>query len=544
MASDTLDDPQPELQFAALIDEVVADSKRQGELTTYLREDHPVYDRRGTATTVRMRGWVLNALSRTRVSEEALLFVLDELDTGNDAYLVAAAARALRAYPHPAAAFAPFVLRALNNIRFRDDPVSFDHYGKYATSAAGTSPLRELLLTLAWLGPHAGALLPQIQLLRTQHGGLPRKLRGELDAALKVIQHSTTTESGGDACCNLPAALNGIVNWAFMSRKNSQSLDSVRFEDHQGESVTYKEYFGKSPTIVIFFYTRCDNPLKCSLSVTKLAQVQKILEDRGLNHQIRTAAITYDSDFDTAERLRGYGRNRGIRMDANHRMLRVLEGFDTLRGHFALGVNFIESLVNRHRVEAYVLDARGQIAALFERIHWDEQKLVDRAIELLAEKDSQDNPMQQKEPILTPAMDSITPATVGLLASIGAAFIPKCPVCWAAYFSVCGIAGLHQIPYTPWLQPALALVMLVNLGSLWLRARATGRVSGFYVSCAGAGLIVASTMFAGWDTLPVWGVALTIAGALISAINGKPRFHLSKCNITVAPTKSLLGRGG
>src|SRR6266436_7287529 len=151
-----------EAQFAALIDAVAADPDRCEQLTDLLREDHPVYDQRGTATTVRMRGWVLLALARAGVSDAALIFVLEELDTGADAYLVAAAARALRSYPNPTESLAPFVMRALTNIRYRDEPICFDHYGEYAVSSTGTSPIRELLATLAWLGPHARGVLPEL----------------------------------------------------------------------------------------------------------------------------------------------------------------------------------------------------------------------------------------------------------------------------------------------------------------------------------------------------------------------------------------------
>ena len=73
-------------------------------------------------------------------------------------------------------------------------------------------------------------------------------------------------------------------------------------------------------------------------------------------------------------------------MDAHHRMLRATDGNDALRRHFELGVNFIESLVNRHRIEVYILDAEGGSPVSFERIHWDEQQVVTRAIEVLKEK--------------------------------------------------------------------------------------------------------------------------------------------------------------
>jgi protein SCO1/2 len=114
-----------ESEFADLVDSLAADPDRRQQLTDLLREDHPFYDQRGAATIVEMRGWVLLALARTKISDDELLFVLEELDTGVDPYLVAAAACALRSYPNPNSALAPYVLRALSQIRYHDDPVSF-----------------------------------------------------------------------------------------------------------------------------------------------------------------------------------------------------------------------------------------------------------------------------------------------------------------------------------------------------------------------------------------------------------------------------------
>ncbi|MGH8468076.1 MAG: SCO family protein [Gammaproteobacteria bacterium] len=495
---------QSELQFAALVGALAAYPDRREQLTDLLREDHPLYEQRGTATIVRMRGWVLLALARAGVSDAALLFVLEELDTGADAYLVAAAARALRSYKRPAAALAPFVMRALTNIRYRDEPVSFENYGEYAVSSTGTSPVRELLATLAWLGPHARGVLRELESLRAQRGGISKKLLIDIDRAVEAIRGvDQADEFGTDTCCTLPSGLRNTFSWAFSSRRGCEPIESTVFEDHKGELITFKEFFRGHPCIVVFFYTRCDNPLKCSLTVTKLARIQMLLEARGLADQIHTAAITYDPAFDLPERLRGYGQNRGLRMDARHRMLRATDGVNTLRRHFKLGVNFIESLVNRHRIEAYILDAEGRIAASFERIHWDEQQVVNRTIGVLKEKSDETTSEVSPEPADRPARHKTVSPMFGTLASLGVAFFPKCPICWAGYLSVFGIAGLNQIPYSPWLQPMLVTVMLINLASAWLRGRLTGRMSGFYLVSAGALAIVALKMGLGWENAAV-----------------------------------------
>jgi len=177
-----------EPQFAALVGAIAADPARRGRLVDLLREDHAVYDGRGTAAIVRMRGWILLAMARTGVSDAELVFVLEELDTGTDPYLVGAAARALRSYPRPHAGLAPLVAGALDNIRRRDEPLSFGVYGEYAVEDTGISAVGELLTTLAWLGPQARGVLADLEALRAPAAGLSRKRRLDLERTLGAIR--------------------------------------------------------------------------------------------------------------------------------------------------------------------------------------------------------------------------------------------------------------------------------------------------------------------------------------------------------------------
>jgi protein SCO1/2 len=363
-----------ESQFAALVDTLSADPGGREELLALLREDHPVYDERGAAAVVRMRGWILVTLGRVGLTDPALLLVLEELDTGRDAYLVAAAARALRSYPVPMPAFAPFLMRALHNIRYHDEPVSFDRYGEYAIASTDVTPVRELLATLAWLGPAAREILPELEALHGDRGRFPAKMLGELERTMGMIAEAAPpVDPGADTCCSFSGFFGNSLSWARGSRRGCETIESTVFEDQEGAHITFAEFFRGHPGIVVFFYTRCDNPQKCSLTIAKLARIQGLLSERGLADRIRTAAITYDPAFDGPERIRGYGKNRGVQFSAGHRMLRPIDGIGALRTHFKLGVNFVESLVNRHRLEVYLLDAAGAIAGSYERIHWQEQ---------------------------------------------------------------------------------------------------------------------------------------------------------------------------
>jgi protein SCO1 len=509
---------QSEEQFAVLVDELVVDPNRVEQLTELLREDHSFYDQHGAATVMRMRGWILLALARIEVPDAALPFVLEELDTGVDAYLVAAAACALRSYPNQDPAFAPFVVRAISNIRYRDEPVSFQRYGGYAIGPSHTSPLRELLATLTWLGPHARAVAAEVEQLRASPTALGMKLQVNVDQALAAMRTDPLIEPGATDCCSLPNGVRGLFSWMPKIRTSTAPIESVDFEDQDGCSVTFGQYFRGQPSIVVFFYTRCDNPLKCSLTISKLARIQKLLRAEGLGEQINTAGITYDPGFDLAERIRKYGEHRGVEFAERHRMLRTRAGIEPLCRHFKLGVNFIESLVNRHRLEVYVLDAEARIAAHFERVQWNEKEVVECAREVLTETLDAGNsaiPGQPGRYIASPVF--------GTVIALGLALFPKCPLCWAAYLSVFGIAGLGSIPYSPWLQPVLALLMLFNLTSIWLRARTTRRVMPFYLVSAGAAAILASKTFASFDAAANVGIAFTLVGSLWSAIGATNR---------------------
>lgn len=477
------------------------------QLLALLREDPPLYDQRGAATIVRMRGWVMLTLARTELLDSALPFLLEDLDSSVDAYLVAAAASALRSYPTPNTAFAPFVVRAITNIRYRDERLSLETYGGFAIGTKGTSPVRELLTTLTWLGPHARAMIPDIESLRTGPTALSKKYQPDLEKILNNLQ----SESASSDCCDLPDSVRDLFSWLRPSRSSSSSIASTVFEDQNGRTITFGEYFHGRPSIVVFFYTRCDNPLKCSLTITKLARIQKLLETEGLADQINTAGITYDPGFDLPERLLNYGQHRGIHFAPHHRLLRAPEGLNDLRKHFQLGVNFIESLVNRHRIELYILDAKGQTAGYFGRIQWNEKDVVNRAIEVLKEN----------ERVATPSHLRVASPVFSTAVALGLALFPKCPFCWAAYLSLFGIAGLETIPYSPWLQPILALLLLSNLTSVWLRARTTNRMLPFYLVTAGALTLILSKAFAAPAAANFLGVFLTLLGSVWSTYSAR-----------------------
>lgn len=505
-----------ERQFAAHVDELATQAQAL-ELLHLLDERHQSYAERGAATVVRMRGWVLCALCRTSLPPAGLLFVLEELDNGRDAYLVASAARALRTVA-PSSRFAPYLLKALSNVRFHDDALNFERYGGYAVDGIAATAFREVLGTIAWLGACGGSLVLPLREL------LPELAKTDAEAARRALAavESTGIANEPDAdCCNggmdFLRELTAFKSWALSERNTGPDLRAVSFEDQSGCRIAYDAFFVGRPSIVVFFYTRCDNPEKCSLAVHKLGNVVRMLGERGLAQRIRSAAISYDPGWDRAERMSGYAKNRNLPFNEDHRLLRSVEGSAELRAHFALGVNFVESLVNRHRVELYILDARGRIAASFERLHWDEACVVEQAAALLSETDF-GSPSPQRPPGQMSTPHSRAPAvrTLNTLGGLGLAFItaffPKCPVCWAAYLSWFGIAKLESLrSWSAGILLGVVALVALNLASIWRRSAALGSTLPFWLSAAGAVTILVF----GWGLQSPLGTKL---GLLISGL--------------------------
>jgi protein SCO1/2 len=482
-----------EAELNAWLDAVASGPGGCASLIDLLREDQTCYAERGVAAVNRIRASILERLAARGLPSAALPFVLEELDSGSDPWLVAVSARALRAFPESRPEFARVILDAIQRVRYRDQVVP-DLSGE-------TSVIAELVRTLEWLGTHTYIFRDEIEAL---HRTLPKKHR----AALKTLLRSTGTLSRGDRDANRRCCSLGFIEKRFGERLDAARLYALRFEDQDGCWTTFEDLFVGQPSVVVFFYTRCDNPLKCSLSIANLGTVQRMLAQRGLADRIRTVAITYDPAFDSPSRLRSYGAERGFRTDATNRMLRAPENFGLLRQHFGLGVNFIGSVVNRHRIELYVLDKNGRVAATFERIRWDPQAVVERAADLLDESKTAPNPDRRNSGFAA-ALASGAPVILALL--------PKCPACWAAYLGFLGIAGIDASGLSV-LQPLLIGFVLLNVAGVILRSRVTGQFGSAILVATGAILIL---LWRAEFVLPGFregGMALTFAGSLWSVL--------------------------
>jgi protein SCO1/2 len=372
-----LDKDTPEDRIAELVDAIKGSPAQRDALLELLPEQNPLYEGRGTNQIIHLRGYILAAFEQMGLPEAAIPYVLDELQNGHDAYSVAGAARALRGLRNPSSELIPFLFKAINNIRQMDDALTFERYKPDWPLTEHTSALQEIFQTFKWLGANAQTALAELEAFSQDHNGFSEAIRREIRDAIDAIRASETAVSH----TFIPLSL---LDFPPVDQKKPGAVPTnLEFEDQATNRLTYGEFFSQKPAVVVFFYTRCNNPNKCSLTITKLGRLQKIIREEGLGDQLKTAAITYDPEYDLPARLKAYGRNRGVEFSAEDRFLRTPQGLKELQDYFGLGVNFNGSTPNQHRIELFILDDVGRIAKTFTRIQWDLQEVLESAKALM-----------------------------------------------------------------------------------------------------------------------------------------------------------------
>ena len=372
----------PEADVAAAIDEVRRTVERRHELVALLAERAPLYDGRTSAEVTRLRGWLLAAFADAGLPAATLPYALEALESGHMPYEVAGAAIAVRGIDAPATSVVPYLMRALRNLSGADATMSFECYDPRWPFEQPTTALAEVLHTLAGLGAQAASALPELERLEASvdYPAAARAQMRETIAAIGAARDGCEGAERPHRCCGDGAPVEPLV----VADTVRPSLPDVTLEDQDGRMETFAEYFCGKPSVVAFFYTRCENPYKCSLTVSKLAELQARTRERDVASALRLAAITYDPDFDHPGRLKVYAADRGLQFGDCVRCFRVRSGFDALSHFFAPGVNYGPSTVNRHRIEVYLLDADAALAAAFTRLQWEPDEVLTAAQALLS----------------------------------------------------------------------------------------------------------------------------------------------------------------
>jgi len=362
--------PLPDRELAAVWADLASASFGGGcrhHLLSLLREDASIYRGRSTTEAERLRAFIMAGIARVGPADELVPYILEELETGTSPYAVAAAARAARSASSLPEETAELLAGAIDRIHHLDEFVHLDTYP--APPGAGpTTAIGELIETLAVAGPSGHAAIKALWDRAADGSYLSRN-------AMRLLEDALRKQEQPRACCahsdEAPAAEPQPI------ARSIADLRDIELQNQDGIRASFGQIFAGRASLIVFFYTRCMNPNKCSRTISKLARVHDLIGQRLAESAAMVAGITYDPEYDLPERLRRYGADRGLSFGERCQLLRSTGSFATIRDRLQLGVGYSSSTVNRHRIELILVDPAGRIVDFKVRRLWDEYEMAD-----------------------------------------------------------------------------------------------------------------------------------------------------------------------
>ena len=167
-----------------------------------------------------------------------------------------------------------------------------------------------------------------------------------------------------------------VTPWIAPDHRMRLDGMDIRYADQDGQTGALGGLMNK-PVAIAFFYTRCQNAAKCSMTVNRMAMLQEMLRDRGLDSKVRLLAITYEPQFDTSERIHRFGTDRGLEFGPDAKAIRIEgDGLTRLVDSLEAPVNYNAGWVNTHGVELTLFDARGRLVRKYHTIGWTNAAVV------------------------------------------------------------------------------------------------------------------------------------------------------------------------
>ena len=122
-----------------------------------------------------------------------------------------------------------------------------------------------------------------------------------VDAAEKPVTDSQQDAAAAPHCENCKAAalkttllnFEPFTEWLPATQRNKLDCLEVGFTDQSGRKGQLAD-FGGRPMVISFFYSRCENRLKCPATVSKFAELQQSLQSAGLSERVTQLMISFE----------------------------------------------------------------------------------------------------------------------------------------------------------------------------------------------------------------------------------------------------------
>jgi protein SCO1 len=202
--------------------------------------------------------------------------------------------------------------------------------------------------------------------------------------AVEVRRPSPSQAGNSRDCCEAPNLAAMIPDgekyrrstWLGPDARGTEGVLDLKATDQDGRTLRLTDLRGR-PVALSFLYTRCTNPNKCPLVAVQMARLEELLKSEGLDTWVRLLILTYDSAFDTPERLKQYGLRHGLRFTPDVLMLRPDDQEkDRFLDRLQVAVNYNAEGVNLHGLQLFLFDDRGRFVRRYQSVLWDNAEVL------------------------------------------------------------------------------------------------------------------------------------------------------------------------
>ncbi len=342
-------------------------------LTKWLREDHPIYDKRSPIEANQFRAFLLASLGHFPPNDEIYKYVKSELIFADHGISIAAAAATAKNFRNKAAELVPLMEPFLSS-SYPDEWVDISTPELNYPIINPTKARYEVIKTLTAFGAsayHSVKFLDQIAACNGcgeygRDSALYRKASQAAEYIRKVTPECCRNDGVAD---DSSMALPGLKPINKQDRK-PVFINSINLLDQEGNSLRFQDLIGQ-PFVLTFFYTQCTNASKCVSTVDRLGKLEAECIKDNLAGKIGIYAMTYDPDNDSPSILKKYGEMYGVKFNNGTKFLKTLHSSNTLvTDQLHLRVNYGAGTVNQHGIQLFVFDKEGKIAAICDNDSW------------------------------------------------------------------------------------------------------------------------------------------------------------------------------
>jgi cytochrome oxidase Cu insertion factor (SCO1/SenC/PrrC family) len=205
---------------------------------------------------------------------------------------------------------------------------------------------------------------------------------GKVSVAKIAEAEPSTAPTDQDPAIEIPTSTMWI---AAQDRRPLTCLNALYTDQDEGHGTLGA--FLDRPTVLTFFYTRCENTQKCSAAVASLGSLKRALAGNGMAARVHLLAISYEPQWDDPARLKRFARDRGLVLDECAKAVRLDEQFQPrVIKELRAPVGYNGGWVNSHGIELYLLDARGRVARTYHTLLRHNDAVIADLKRLLAEE--------------------------------------------------------------------------------------------------------------------------------------------------------------